>query len=311
MTFEWLTTFTWQRYASMTLAPYRELLESPAVSGRQHVALGVSEAGRPVGLALVQIDADRTAECLSIYVVRDQRGRGVGTELLERLEIGLAELGCSAVALRYDANVPEGRHLERLLTRHHWPTRRQQLRFLMLDGGIAAASWFRTAVLAPPYSIASWSSVTEAERRALWASQQARAWIPDELLPSRFETGLDSHNSLVLRHDDAVVGWALLRPVDDRTVHYANVFADPLYNRAGRTFATLALVAAAVRRQVQQRGVRSRGIFEIAPHNTSFLRFADRHLRPFLLLDRQLTRVVKVLTPAVSPPGTVPGWPGS
>lgn len=92
-----------------------------------------------------------------------------------------------------------------------------------------------------------------------------------------------------------MIGWALLRPIDYRTLHYANVFVNPSRNRAGRTFATLALIAAAVRRQIQQRGVLSRGVFEIAPHNTSFLRFADRHLRPFLLLDRQLTRVVRGL----------------
>ena len=295
MTFEWLTTFTWQRYAAMTLAPYRALLDGPAVPGVQHVAVGAARGGRPIGLALARIDADWTAECLSIYVIQDERGRGAGTELLARLESGLAEAGCSAIALRYDASVPAARDIERLLVRRGWPARRQQLRFLMLDGRIASAPWFGAAVLAPPYRIAAWSSVTHAERRALWASQHARAWIPDELLPSRFETGLDPDDSLVLRYDDAVIGWALLRPIDYRTLHYANVFVNPSRNRAGRTFATLALIAAAVRHQIQQRGVLSRGVFEIAPHNTSFLRFADRHLRPFLLLDRQLTRVVRGL----------------
>jgi GNAT superfamily N-acetyltransferase len=308
MRLEQLNVLTWPAYAHMTRTACRELMAGSTSApsdgpGGTPIAVGAAMDERPVGLAVARMNAQR-AECLSLYVTRDVRGRGIGTALLARLESAVAAAGGSTLSLSYDpeSGAAAGA-VERLLARGGWPDSRDRLRFLMLDGSVMQARWFASAVLPSSYRLEPWSTLSAADREVIDASQRSDAWIPPHLVPWRFESGHDPDGSFVLRRDRRVVGWLLARVVDATTLHYANVFVRPSENRAGHTYAALALVAEAIARQARRLGERSRGLFEVAPDNVGFRRFVDRHLRDYLILDQELTRATKPLRP----PGGVAG----
>jgi GNAT superfamily N-acetyltransferase len=289
-----INPFTAARFSALTFSSYRDALESrDAAIGLTGV--GATSSGDPVGLALARRRDQAPAELVSLYVVPDFRRRGLGARLLQQLQWELAAAGSDRLEARYAADAPGTAAFDGVLRRCQWPAGRDLLHVFTLDGQIMSAPWFGTAVLTPSYAIAPWATVTPEEREGLGRPSPDTEWIPAELRPTRYDSNLDAVTSLVLRLDGVVVGWSLTQLLDPVTVHYANLFVRPSCNRVGRTFAALALLAEAVRRQEAARGAASRGRFEVAGTNTGFLRFIDRHFGPYLLSRATLRRAMTVL----------------
>ena len=286
-----INPFTAPSYASMTARGHRALLVAPAAN-EMPVAVGASVRDLPVGLALARVEAPRRAELVSVYVVPDHRGRGIGRRLVEALEQSLATRDVGELAAVYALTDAGGAPIERFLARCGWPIGTGRMRFFALDGAIMEDPWFKSAVLPDTYGISPWTTVTEAER-GLLADRQASAWIPEALMPFRFEADLEPRTSLVLRHHWDLIGWVLTRRLNASTLHYSNLFVRPSRNRVGRTFAALALLADAVRRMTGWLGVRSQGHFEVTHDNAAMLRFIERHMAARLLDRRDLARVTK------------------
>ena len=256
-------------------------------------ALGAMLSDEPVGLAVGRVGADGVGRLVSLYVRPHDRRRGIGTQLLTGLEALFAARGCAVLDVRYALGVDGTPAFERTLQRCGWPVQGERLHIFTLDGQIMGAPWFQAAVLPASYVIAPWSTVTSDDRRALAASQARDRWIPDPLLPDRSEIDLHAATSLVLRCDGDVIGWPLTSPFNATTVRYRNLYVRASCNRVGSTFAALALLAEAVRRQVDVLGVRSVGRFEVSWQNRAFLRFLDRHCGTHLLSKTVMQRVVK------------------
>jgi hypothetical protein len=228
-------------------------------------------------------------------VQREFRRRGIGAALLRDLEQALTAAACKTVEARYDLGTETTAAFERTLQRCGWPAIGGQRHAFVLDGAVMSAPWFRNAVLPADYAIAPWHLVASDELTTLIESQAADPWIPAHLQPRCFDAPVDVITSLVLRRAGAIIGWTLTSAIDEQTVHYANVYVRSSCNRVGNTFASLALIAEAVRRQAAARGVRSRGLFEVSADNRAFLRFIARHLVPDLLSSRVTLRLVKSL----------------
>jgi ribosomal protein S18 acetylase RimI-like enzyme len=289
-----LSPLTAPRYAALTFSAYRPSMEW--LDGRTGlVGVGASDSGAPAGLALGREVAPRSARILSLYVLPDFRGRGIGTSLLAALESHLAGRGNDRMELVYAIDAPGSPAFEGVLHRCGWPGEGDRLQVFTVDGRIMSAPWFDDAVLPSPYAISDWVSLTDEEREALARSQEKERWIPDLLLPFDHEKHLEPLNSLVLRHRGRVAGWLLTHPLDTETIHYANLYVRPSVNRVGRTFASLALLAEAVRRQERAMGVASCGRFEVLPTNAPLLRFIERHLAPYLCSRSTVQRLVKRL----------------
>lgn len=289
-----LNVFNAASFAPFTLPEYRNEI-APCRIESQFVALGALWADQPVGLAVGHVQADGSARLLSLYVQPEYRRRGIGASLLRGLEASMSNRGCARGEIRYQLSTSGTIALERTLARCAWPSTGDRLHCFMLDGQIASATWFRNAVLPADYAMAPWLTVTDDERRALAEAQVSERWIPAPLAPLQFEMQLDAETSLVLRRHGSIVGWALTREIDEQTLHYRNLYVRPSCNRVGQTFAALALLAEAVRRQAAARGVRSRGVFEVSPDNRGFLRFITRHLANDLLSTSVMQRIVKLL----------------
>lgn len=262
---------------------------------RPFIAFGALCDEQPIGVALGRVQLDGSGRLLALYVQRDFRRRGTGASLVRSLERALADCRCKSVEARYDLGTEATPAVERTLQQCGWPMPGGRRHSFALDGRIMSASWFRNAVLPADYRVAPWHTVTPTERAALIDSQLTDPWIPEPLHPWQCEAELDPATSLVLRRIGAVIGWTQTRVIDPQTVHYANVYVRPSCNRVGKTFASLALIAEAVRRQTAERGIRSRGLFEVSADNRAFLRFIERHFASDLLSSHVTQRLVKPL----------------
>jgi ribosomal protein S18 acetylase RimI-like enzyme len=294
--FSTLNPFAASRYAPLTFPIYRPVLEA-FTDAASIAGICASVDGKPVGLAIARVDSNQMASILSIYVAKAFRGRGIGSGLLGRLEIELAARGQTSAIICYVGETDGARVLERLLAARGWPPDGDRLLFFLIDGAITSAPWFDRAVLPPPFEIASWTTVTAGERTALAESQTVESWIPDALGPFSLEESAEPLNSLVLRYRGAIVGWLLTEAFTATTIRYVNLYVKPALNKAGRTFASLALLAEGVRRQARALGARSCGRFEVLPGNIALLRFIDRHLAPYVLERVEKERRIKRLAP--------------
>ena len=289
-----VTAFNAAHFEGFTMSACWSALVSSSFA-TPFVAVGALWDDRPAGLAVGRIQLDGSARLLTLYAAHDFRGRGIGTALVGGLEAELRRCGCPSVEARYLLQTDGTARFERVLQRCGWPAIGGRRHSFALDGQVMSASWFRNAVLPPDHAIDLWSTVTDGERRALVESQASDPWIPAHLHPGAFEAGLDPATSLVLRRMGSVIGWTLTSEIDERTVYYANVWVHPSRNRVGKTLASLALIADAVHRQAEARGIRSRGLFDVADDHTTFLRFIERHLASDLLWSNVTQRLVKPL----------------
>jgi GNAT superfamily N-acetyltransferase len=291
--FSSLNIFTAIHYTSLTHPRHRALLES--FNPSDVFAIGVSAGGEPIGLALATTRGADVATILSVYVARDFRNRGIGTELLRVLERNLADCGFNHGELSYACSEPSTPIVERFLSKCGWSSDGERMFAFIESAEILLSAWSREAVLPDSYSIAPWLSITPEERETLRQSQENERWIPENLNPFRFEKGLEPSTSLILRRGENVVGWLLTHRLDSSTLEYANLFVRPSLNRVGNTFASLALLSEGVRRTVESMGKETRGQFCVAATNKAFLRFIERHMSPHLLSKVEIKRLVKPL----------------
>ena len=113
---------------------------------------------------------------------------GTGLALLAALERACAERGhghLASVGTRWI--LPGTAAFERCVNKCGWPLKGRRLHTFTVDGKLMEAPWFDLAVVHPPYAIESWSTVTREDREELSRSQAADGWIPEYLVPFRFE----------------------------------------------------------------------------------------------------------------------------
>lgn len=292
-TFSSLNLFTATHYSLLTHPRHRALLES--FNPSEVFAIGVSAGNEPIGLALSTARVTDLAAILSVYVARDFRNRGIGTELLGLLERSLADCGFTHGELSYACSEPSTPIVEHFLSKCGWPSEGERMFAFIESAEMLLSAWSQEAVLPDSYAIAPWLSISAEERRTLRESQENERWIPENLIPFHFEKGLDPRTSLILRREGNVVGWLLTHRLNSNTLEFANLFVRPSLNRAGNTFASLALLSEGVRRTVESMGKETRGQFCVAATNKAFLRFIERHMRPHLLSKVEMKRLVKPL----------------
>ena len=233
------------------------------------------------------------AEIVSVFVAPRCRRQGIGTALLDSLEQSLSDRGVRAAHLIYATGVPATPAIERTLRRCGWPLHGPSLFQFVVELDVMSSRWATGVAISPDCEISPWLSLTMDERSALLADRGG--WVPDRLMPLRFEAHHEPSTSLILRKGGRVAGWLLTHVVDRATLDYTNLFVRPQVNRSGSSYLSLALLAEGFRRHEALQGRHARGRFVIHEENARFVRFVDRRMQAFIHRRTVMRRLSKAL----------------
>lgn len=256
--------------------------------------------GAHAGLALASVEADGAAEILSVGVVEDARGRGLGTLLLQALEQLLAgQRRARRFRIAWDSALPAAPALERILAKRGFSPPRREMQFAQIRSEMAASPWIARAVAKLPaaFRIFPWQELSARERTAL---ERARGEVPPALWP--FEESesapLDPHTSLGLRFqaggENEIAGWMITHRVAPELVRYTSLFVRDRWRRPEITFA---LLAEAMRRCPAAHGPAVRAALAVRAENAPMLRLLERKFRPFAAAWHEMRVAEKALKP--------------
>jgi GNAT superfamily N-acetyltransferase len=283
-------------YAHLTFPPIHKRVQGrPLHEPLIAVTARVPEWPEWVGLALAQHTASAAgAEVVSLFVVPNQRQRGIGSGLLTHLAHVVAEQGRRSIHLTYRDDWPGAVALERILARQGWSTPRDTLLLCKARlTSVLQAPWFAQARLATGYHVFPWDDLTPAEQQAIAARQAREGWFPAVLDPFQEAARREPTSSLGLRWHDEVVGWMITHRINTETVQYTSLFITP--GRRHRAQAVPLLAAAGQRQAAQQIPFST---FQIDVTNDPMRRFLERRLRNSLLSVVTSRASRRVLSPA-------------
>ena len=274
------TPIRYQRVFHLTpanLAPYTALTfpslgpGSSALSRIKGELLGLSAmaAGKMVGFAIAERQADGAAQLLSLKVDVNWRRRGIGTGLLQRLMVFLAKEGIAPLTLRYKASPELSTCFEPILARLGWSQPRTD--FVLLEGRshqLVAIDWADRFPIVPPYRLLPWHQLSESQ-----ISQAGALGAPAEPQPPVDPRGLEPTISLTLLHHDAPVGWVLAHRTESNSVRYSSLFVAPGHRTRARA---MTLLAESFRRLHNSDIPIARAAID--HRNTAMLQILKRHL---------------------------------
>ncbi|AFY48299.1 acetyltransferase [Nostoc sp. PCC 7524] len=278
-------------YEKLTYPTFRSRLKN-LDADQSIVALGVHQGSQPVGLILAEASSNpKIAEILSLFVIPEHRGYGLGKTLLSYLEEELSQSSFSQVNLVYVPNATTP-YLEKVLKQCNWST--PQLRMLVCSGpiiNIKDASWLKLADALPlGYSIFPWVEISTQERESIQAQQAISAWYPEILSPWTEPEIIEPLNSLGLRYENQVIGWMITHRVARDTIRYTKLFVREDLQRLGRA---IPLLAKAIKLQLETQED-SQAVFTVLADNTHMVKFLQKRLVPYQVFVRQSWGTTKV-----------------
>ncbi len=249
------------------------------------VAIGVHLDSQPVGLVLAETLTDqKSAEILSLFVVPEHRGRGLGKTLLTYIEEKLCQRGCSQANFVYISNTTTS-SLEQILKQCNWSTPKP--RMLVCSSPIINfkdAPWLKLHNALPSgYTIFPWVELTKEERKLIQKQQVSFPWYPEILCPFEEEESIEPSNSLGLRYQNQVVGWMITHRVATDTVRYTKLFVRKEFQHLGRA---IPLLAKAIKLHLERKD-NTKSMFTVAVDNALMVKFTYRRLAPYLTSIRQ------------------------
>jgi GNAT superfamily N-acetyltransferase len=253
------------------------------------LAVGATIFGTPVGLALARVEGV-AARLLSLVVAPGSRRLGIGTGLLREVQGQVLARNGRVVYTILNPEDPAYAVALRFLEKEGWSAPIPRALVCWSDAeAIYKAPWlYSCRPLLDGYDVFPWAELTEAERSSLHS--QCGHLYPEWLGPFTHEP-FEPINSLGLRHDGQVIGWMVTHRVGPNTVRYSKLFLAPPHQRAARG---IALVAEAILLQLAS-GV-SQAILDIDANNEPMMRFARRHLAPFMTRMTETQVSMKPLT---------------
>ena len=256
------------------------------------IGISASINDRIVGMAIAEIlppqqDTPNTAELISIFVLPEERRRGIGTNLVKYLETALGDRNCTQISVQYQASQLTEIAWEPLLAQRQWqPPQTTYRLYKTTTEKIANAPWLAKYPLPEAFEIFPWHELTADERQRI----EKRGGYPQSLNPNGGDPRLEPSNSLGLRYNDEVVGWSVTHRIAPDTIRYSNLFVQPQFRHLGRG---ISLLAASIQQQIAQPIPNC--TWAVAADNPAMQRFAQRHLEPFATGQWQSRKAEKSL----------------
>ena len=299
---EWLNAFSVLPYAGMAFPSHQRALAFASRDG-PYIAVGAAREGAPIGLAFGNVSG-QLPEVLSLFVSKSERGQGVGTELLARLESGMGRLGARTLRCGFMDKAEQSAALVRVLRKRGWSEPVPHKLFAKFTiARMLEAPFMRAYELPPAFRIEFWRNLTAGQRAALLGECESGGWIPPSLNPFVYEPGLEERNSLVLLADERVVGWQLTQRLQPQVLTYSCSYMHPRLQRRGFIFNLY----------VQSVRLQARDIPEIpsaclvAPMDLDpMVAFVRRRFGPFLSEMKMIFQSIKT---CVDPEDNAPAHP--
>lgn len=238
------------------------------------VVLAALTAHEAVGTLIAVRKSDAPAPVLelqSLLVQPEHRRRGVATRLVSALIAEARSSGVQRIVALVDGNPGAIRALERAGFVRPGPS------MLVARGSRRVLDAPCLAIPVPAGTeIVAWPAVAAEAEAAEQAARSGPRPYPDTLAPLS-AAACDPTTSVGLRRGGRVVGWMLTQRATPDTLCYARLYVAPEARARG---AALALVAAAIRRQVDV-GV-PYGTFVVRADAAEMVRLLRRRLAPYL-----------------------------
>ncbi len=267
------------RVAHLTPPALRPALANP--SGKDLAIALARDADSTLGMAYGWgLPAQRSFELVSVYVTPLLRRHGIGSRLLQRVEVHFRARGYRLGIAHYTDPDAEP-NLGPFLRANGWsePVVRQYLFKGDLEG-FCNSVWARTR-RPRRFQIKPWVQLTEAERASI-RSRSARdpGWHAPDQDPFVFEQGCEPDVSIAMLRGQEVVGWVLAHlPPGAECLRWTVSFVAPELARAGHI---VHLWKAAALRQRDRTPFRS-FTWGVPVSHPRMLRFTRERMRANLL----------------------------
>jgi GNAT superfamily N-acetyltransferase len=258
------------------------------------VAIGVESEGIPIGLAVGKIDKEtKCVELLSICVDKAHRKRGIGSELAKLFELQSFLNGCRSITVSYTTDFDSENVFEYLLKKFKWQEPKVNQLICKGDTNDFNTPWLNRGYRLPPsFELFPWSEITEEEREEIIQSQKTEQWIPNDLIPFKYEAGLEPLNSLGMRYRNKVIGWLITHRLEEDTIRYTCSFVHKDVQRMGRI---VPMYVEAIRRQVRFLPG-SKAIWTVPIIHQGMISFVNKHMKPYLKSVKESRLASKALT---------------
>ncbi len=281
-------------FLSMTYPAFRHLLQlepAPKLANEagslpvQPVAVAAFQDELPVGLALVALPLveGEAAELLSVDVVPEARGRGVGTALVAAGEKVTAAAGFPLLAASWTEGASGTDWWVRTLQARGWqPPEKRTLSLLFTAEEALSFPWLDRFPLREGCEIVPLAQVTEEEWQALRRSQELAPWIAPDLVPWRYiSQGFEVKTSVALRSREGIMGWVINHQLSE---HWLRFTCSYIRKDWGRRARILPLFSASLRRMVDA-GF-SQASFVAPVRHPTMVRFVEAHMAPWVRVVR-------------------------
>jgi GNAT superfamily N-acetyltransferase len=270
-----------------------------AATGGRPVARCATVDGRPVGLAIAEIAPGEraVAELLSVFVVADRRGQGVGTQLIEGLEADLRRHGASILEAVYMTGKPAIAAIERIFAKRGFqPPEQRKIVVRFTPEEAATTEWYGKARLPPGAEVFSWADLTPTELEELKQTHEDTPWIDPDLEPWRMSPRFDPVSSVGMRKDGRVVGWVINHPIGPKLLCFTTSFMRRDLARRGAIFS---LYVASLERL---KGTGVTCTFVTSSQYQSMVRFVLRRCAPYISFCGETRGASKALSDAAASP---------
>lgn len=298
-------------FFSMTYPAYRHLLQLEPVpkllseAGSlpvQPVAVGAWAGGQPLGLMLLALPlvSGEVPELLSVFVVPEARGQGLGGQLVEAAEKVVHAAGFTQLAATWtEGAAGTGWWLQQLARRQWSPPEKRTLSLLFTAEEALRFPWLDRFPLREGCEIVPLAQVSPEEMAALKRSQEESPWIAPDLVPWRYmEGGFEEKTSVALRAPTGIMGWVINHQLSS---HWLRFTCSYIRKDWGRRARILPLFSASLHRMVEAGFARAS--FVAPMRHPTMVRFVQEHMAPWVSVARWTWGSLKDLSSEEKPQG--------
>jgi len=257
--------------------------------------VAIMENSKVHALALTLIDRETSVgRILSIFVIKESRGRGFADTLLSNVEAELKSQGVKSSRLEYKSQNPSTEIVEHLLEKHgwdgsgviattgetfYWNVQRPTEQDKQQEGKLFIIPRADRYELPEEAEIFHWSELTDQDRAFMEDALANDDRYPIGFSPNNGGEEINMLNSMGLRYKGEIAGWVITHQINPTTIRYSNVFMRQDLQVYG---CAILLLQASIDLQNEVITKIPNSLFTAYDRHPEMVRFARKRLFPFM-----------------------------